>query len=575
VSRRHPDPLHDARPARSEGPSRDVASARAPGAALPSAGSAAGGGRAVVVGPEPLALADVVALARGEARPVLSDDAGWRARLEASRAHLARAVAAGPVYGVTTGVGSSVANAVPEAHRAELALSLQRLHGCGTGRILEPEEAAAVLAARIATLARGCSGIRWELLERLCLLLDARALPRIPAEGSIGASGDLTPLSYLAAVVAGERSVSWRGEVVPAADALAALGVAPLALEPRETLALMNGTSMMTGLACLAHARTDALARLACALAAMVSEAIHGNPDHFAAPLFALRPHPGSVQAAAWIRAHRETAPRARPVARLQDRYSVRCAPQVIGVLLDALAWAGPMLETELGGVDDNPVVDPESGRVLHGGNFYGGHVGFAMDALKTAVASLADLLDRQLVLLCMPETSDGLPENLVAVAGERRFSHHGFKAMQIGASALAAEAQKLTVPASAFSRSSESHNQDKVSMGTIAARDALRVVELSEGVAGIVLLAAVQAAELRGHAEEGSASGRICAAVRAVVPPLVEDRPQDDDLARVLRLHRAGGLPLPAGAGAGAGAAGEDACRAGGREDAWHAGGH
>jgi histidine ammonia-lyase len=276
----------------------------------------------------------------------------------------------------------------------------------------------------------------------------------------------------------------------------------------------------------------------------MVVDAIRGNRDHFDARIFELKPHPGQIRCAAWIRADLETVDgaAAAPAARLQDRYSVRCAPHVIGVLVDALDAAGRMLEIEINSVDDNPLVDPDSGDILHGGNFYGGHVCFAMDGLKSALGSVADLLDRQITLLCVPETSDGLPANLVASGN---VAHHGFKAMQISASALTAEALKLTMPAAAFSRSTESHNQDKVSMGTIAARDCRRVLELSETVAVIGLLAACQALDLR---EGGSGLRRPLAlrgAVRKAAPMVVEDRRQDLDIERVVAMLREGALPL------------------------------
>jgi histidine ammonia-lyase len=298
---------------------------------------------------------------------------------------------------------------------------------------------------------------------------------------------------------------------------------------------------MMTALACIAFDRARRLARLASAVTAMAVEAVHGNRGHFDTRLFELKPHPGQSLSAAWIRADLERDG-GHPVpapARLQDRYSIRCAPHVVGVLLDALDFARRTLEIEINGVDDNPIVDPERGDVLHGGNFYGGHVCFVMDALKTAVASLADLLDRQLVLLCCPETSGGLAANLVAGS----VAHHGFKAMQISASALTAEALKLTMPASAFSRSTESHNQDKVSMGAIAARDCLRVLELTETVAAISVLAVCQAADLR-EGESGGRGREIHDAVRRHVPMLREDRRQDRDIERVLALLRGGELP-------------------------------
>jgi histidine ammonia-lyase len=419
-----------------------------------------------------------------------------------------------------------------------------RFHGVGTGRILDETEAGAVVAVRLISLAQGHSGVREQLLERLCAFLNERILPRIPEEGSVGASGDLTPLSYLAAALVGEREVTHRGQVVPAARALDDTHLPPLALGPKESLSLMNGTAVMTAIACAVWERAARLARLAAAITAVVVDVTRGNRGHFDARIFELKPHPGQIRCAAWIREALEIEPGAAlpPPARLQDRYSVRCAPHVIGVLVDALEDARRTLEIEVNGVDDNPLVDPDNGDILHGGNFYGGHVCHAMDAVKAATASVADLLDRQLALLCVPETSDGLPANLVAVDD---VSHHGFKAMQISASALTAEALKLTVPASAFSRSTESHNQDKVSMGTIAARDARRITELSETVASILVLAVCQALDLRDGGTRLRGPLALHKAVRKAVPMVSEDRRQDRDIDRILAMLRDDALPI------------------------------
>ncbi len=497
------------------------------------------------VGGDPLSIEDVLGLARGELRAELSRRPEDRERLRRSRELLEKLEASGaPVYGVTTGVGASSGVEIPPQLRDRMPANLVRFHGCGTGRMLDETESAAVVALRLATLARGYSGVRVELVEQLCALLNARVLPCIPEEGSVGASGDLTPLSYLAALVMGEREAWLRGEVVASADALRDAGLAPLPLAFKESLSLMNGTAVMTAIACVAWERSARLARLAAAITAIAVDAVRGNPGHFAARIFELKPHPGQVQCAAWIREDLESGSRrahAKP-ARLQDPYSLRCAPHVIGVLLDALAEARRTLEIEIHSVDDNPLVDPEAGEVLHGGNFYGGHVCQAMDTLKSCVASVADLLDRQLVLLCSPETNGGLPANLVASGG---VTEHGFKAMQIGASALTAEALKLTLPAAAFSRSTESHNQDKVSMGTIAARDCRRVVELGETVAAIALLAGCQALDLRDAGRSRPRPHALRDAVRAVVPALSEDRRQDHDIERVLDLLRRDALPL------------------------------
>lgn len=499
----------------------------------------------VRIGPAGLSIEEVGRLAEGTALPALDEDPGYRAMLARGAEHLARRLQAGEVvYGVTTGFGDSCETAVPAEHVAELPVNLMRFHGCGTGRILDEVEAAAIVAVRLSALARGWSGVRVEVLERLCDLLRHRILPRIPAEGSVGASGDLTPLSYLVAALVGEREVYFRGQVTEAAAALRAAGVPPLVLAPKESLALMNGTSVMVGLGCLAFLRARRLARLCAALTAMGSDVLGGNPAHFDDRIFAAKPHPGQRACARWIREDIEY-PRPAAPARIQDRYSIRCAPHVIGVLLDALPWVRQWLEIEIVGANDNPLVDPDSGDILHGGNFYGGHACFALDALKTAVANLADLVDRQIALVCNPDTSAGLPANLVARTGPDRAAHHGFKAMQISASALTAEALKLTMPASVFSRSTECHNQDKVSMGTIAARDCLRIVELTETVAAIGLLTMCQAVDLRAGHNIHRRAKALHAAVRARVPRVDADRRQDHDIAAVLAMYRAGELPL------------------------------
>jgi histidine ammonia-lyase len=488
-------------------------------------------------------LDDVMSLARGEKRALLDTDADYRALLERSREVVERVEAGGgAIYGVTTGVGASSGTEIPPELRAAMPLNLARFHGVGTGRLLGETEAAATVALRLITLAKGHSGVRAELLEHLCGFLNERLLPRIPEEGSVGASGDLTPLSYLAAALCGEREVSLRGQPREAADALAEVGLTALVLRPKESLSLMNGTSVMTAIACHCVEASLRLARLAAAITACAVDVTRGNRGHFDARIFDLKPHPGQRRVAQWIRDDLSADGPVAPAARLQDRYSLRCAPHVIGVLVDAVSEAQRILEIEINGVDDNPIVDPEAGELLHGGNFYGGHVGFAMDGLKSAVAGVADLLDRQLALLCVPETSDGLPPNLVAIDD---VSHHGFKAMQISASALTAEALKATMPATAFSRSTESHNQDKVSMGTIAARDCRRILELTETVATIGLLAVCQALDLRNGGNQLPTPLALRAAVRKVAEPVTEDRRQDHDIARVLELLRDGSLPL------------------------------
>lgn len=499
------------------------------------------------VGRKQLTVDDVLSLADGRAVPQIEPAAEVRERIRKTAQVLARRLAAGEaIYGVTTGFGDSCETAVPIELARELPVNLVRYHGCGTGELFERRESAAIVAVRLAALVRGHSGVRLELVERLCELLQHGILPAIPCEGSVGASGDLTPLSYLAAVMMGEREVLGESGLIPASIALEKAGLKPLRLAPKEGLSLMNGTSVMTALGCIAFDRSRRIARAAAAITALLSEALRGEPSHFDARIFEAKPHPGQALVARWIREQLELgASQGRTAARIQDRYSIRCAPHVLGVLVDALPGVRRTLEIEINGANDNPLIDPETGDILHGGNFYGGHIAHAMEALKTQVANAADLLDRQMALACNPATSNGLPANLVRRDRGDASAHHGFKAMQISASALTAEALKLTLPASVFSRSTENHNQDKVSMGTIAARDAMRICELTERVVAIALLAACQALELRERAPLHPRSREILSAVRAVVPANTGDRRQDCDIATIVSAMAADRLSL------------------------------
>ncbi len=505
----------------------------------------------IELGEGPVTLDDIVMLASGQAIPALG--VGARHRMQQSVDLVAKLHQddGPPIYGVTTSVGASVDTEVPAVFSRDLSLNLLRMHGCGTGRMLTEAQAAAVLAVRLCSLAQGKSGIRPVVAEQLIRFLEFRVLPLIPSEGSVGASGDLTPLSYVASALVGEREVSFEGRVLDARDALKEIGDTPLSLGARETLALMNGTSVASAIGCLAWARARRLSRLAASLTAMLSQLVRGNPTHFDAFIHDAKPHTGQQTVARWIREDLDYADlNGDHGARLQDRYSIRCAPHIVGVLVDSLSWSKSVLETEINGVSDNPVVDVERGVILHGGNFYGGHVGFAFDTLKVAVANVACLIDRQLTLLCHPAENDGLPANLVGVSGPKACAHNGFKAVTIAASSLAAEALKLTIPASAFSRSTEQHNQDKVPMATTAARDLDRIVELTEQTAAMMVLAVCQAADLRGESIHPSrAASSMHAVVRRAVAPLGPDRRMDHDIAAVLELLRTDQLPCHGGA--------------------------
>ena len=501
-------------------------------------------GKTVVVGGRRISIEEVCEVSRGAVLR-LETGTAFRGRIERGAKVLAEAIASGRmVYGVNTGFGDSCTVEIPAEVVTQLPAHLVRYHGCGLGDYFDEATTYAILVTRLNSLAAGFSGVRWDVLQQLEALIRHRIAPLIPEEGSVGASGDLTPLSYVAAALVGDRQVRHQGRETTAAEALKAHGLAPLTLAPKEGLALMNGTSVMTALSCLAWERAEYLTRLATRITSMVSIALGSNPKHFAPGLFAVKPHAGQLQVAAWIFADMGASERESPI-RIQDRYSIRCSPHVIGVLADALPWMRRDLENELNSANDNPIVDPDTGDIYHGGHFYGGHVAFVADSLKNAVANVADLLDRQLALLVDTRFNNGLPSNLSGATGERAALNHGFKAVQIAVSAWTAEALKLSMPASVFSRSTECHNQDKVSMGTISARDCIRVLELTEQVAAACLAAAAQALEIR-HRQRKRAPARMEAAIRTMHDDVFslcafveEDRPLDHELRRLCEAVR------------------------------------
>ena len=530
------------------------------------------GPAAVVIDGCQLTLKDIASVARGGAPAILTTNATVRSRIDRTRRHLSELVERGtPVYGVTTGFGDSVHCHIDSNNAALHQERLIAFLGNGTGASLPEPTARAVTLIRANNLARGYSGVRIELIERLLELLNAGITPVIPEEGSVGASGDLVPLSYVAAVVTGRRKVRFRGRIVDAADALAKTGLEPLVLQEKEGLGLVNGTAYMTAIAALACLDADRLAHLADVCTAMTVEVLGAITTPFHPFLHDVtKPHPGQIRSAANIRglltgsrmgrAYEDviaeiTSKGVKPsqsTAQIQDKYSIRCAPHFTGVLFDVLAWATQWVETEVNASTDNPLLDPTSGEVFSGGNFSGGHIALAMDTLKAAVSSVADLLDRQLALVVDEKFNRGLGPNLIPACPEDHPEYglnHGFKGMQLACSSLTADALSRGMPLSAFSRSTECHNQDKVSMGATAARQARDVIEIVERVAAIHLLALCQAADLRGAHQLGRTAA-IYAKIRAKVPFVDRDRAMDQDIITVVDMIRNDTLLGPVGQG-------------------------
>jgi len=484
-----------------------------------------------------ISLQQIVSAARTEMEIEVAADPGFKERIEGSQAVLSGVLAGGrPVYGVTTGFGKCCGKQMIADVAIKNGVNLIRFHGCGSGAPFGVEETRAAMICRLICFSKGYSGVSLALIRQMAALLNAHITPVVPSEGSVGASGDLTPMSYIAAVLMGEREVVYQGQRMAAADAFAITGITPHRFFPKEPLAIMNGTAMMTGIAALVADRSEKILNAAICATALCIHAVGGNAHHYHPVISEAKPHPGQAAVAARIAAliasdHPQAGFAPESPETLQDPYSIRCAPQILGVLADALHWVRKWVKTEANSANDNPLFDPQTGRVLLGGNFYGGHIAFAMDGLKSALASVADAADRQVALMVDANTNRGLPADLVRAEEAEKAFHHGFKAMSISASALAAAALKETMPAASFSRSTESHNQDKVSMGTIAARDAQRICTLAEKTLAIALLTAAQASEIRGNIDKRPRIAMLVKKIRDIAPPTIEDRPMDADI--------------------------------------------
>jgi histidine ammonia-lyase/phenylalanine ammonia-lyase len=522
-------------------------------------------GRVVRIDGDSLTLEEVLAVARGGAQVALSPQPEVRERIEASVRLNRELIAEGiPIYGVTTGVGDSVHRQVAPDRAALMQRYLIRKNGCGTGPTLPVDAARAVVLVRANCLAKGYSAVRPIIIERLLDLLNADYVPVIPEQGSVGASGDLVPASYVAAVLLGERRVLHDGAVLPASAAWEAIGKQPLDLEEKEGLALINGTHFMAGIAALAALDAERVAAAADLCTAMLCEALGGIVSAFHPFIQEVKPHPGSGRSAGHVRSLLDTSQLVRPYhevvgqvgtmdargyrelpVKIQDKYSLRCAPQCIGALYDTVEWVKRWLTTEINSANDNPLYDLDNRQVHSGGNFSGFHVALAMDTLKTAVASIGDLLDRQLELMVDEKFNNGLTPNLIADLPDdhpEKGIYHGFKGMQLAMSALAAEALNRCMPLTVFSRSTEAHNQDKVSMGSIAARQARDVVDIVERCCAIHLLAACQAADLRG-AEKLGRTRVAYERIRAISPFVERDRELEEDVYAVAEMIHSGSL--------------------------------
>jgi histidine ammonia-lyase len=513
--------------------------------------------RVVLTGAD-LTVAGVEAVARRGADATL--DAGARRRMKRSRAVVEKLVAEGEVvYGVTTGVGALANRFIGADDVERLQENLLVSHAAGVGQPLPREVVRAMLVLRANTLALGFSGARPVVAERLLEFLRLGIHPVIPSQGSVGASGDLAPLAHLALPLIGRGQVEVGGHVGPAMPALREAGLEPLRLGAKEGLAILNGTQLMSALGALLLADAERLVATASVAAAMSVEALLGTDVAFAASYQAARPHPGQLAVAAEMRLllRESTIQQShhRSAHKVQDPYSLRCVPQVHGAVRDALGHLGRVLAVEMNAATDNPLIfpdggdaDPEAvatghGRVISGGNFHGEPIALALDFAKIAIAELGSISERRTANLVDPNLNSGLPAFLGGDSGLEA----GLMILQYTAAALASENKSLAHPASVDSIPTSGNQEDHVSMGPIAGRQARVILEHVERILAIELLCAARGLDLRLASLPGTVPGGGVAAahraIREVSPPWTGDREPGPELEAVTRLVREGRL--------------------------------
>jgi histidine ammonia-lyase len=489
---------------------------------------------------EHLGLADVWDVAVDGRAAVLG--ASGRERAAAARAFLESEVG-DHTYGVNTGFGRFVSETIPPEHAAELQLRLLRSHACGVGEPYPDEIVRAAMLLRANTLAKGYSGARVETIELLLDVLAAGIVPLVPSRGSVGASGDLAPLAHLALPLVGEGEATLDGRRVSGAEALAAHGLAPVTLAAKEGLSLINGTQFMTAMATLALVRAGRLARTADVACAMSVEALQATPTSFHPAIHDARPLPGQGRSAATLRALLDGSAIVeshRWCDKVQDAYSLRCAPQVHGASRDLLDHVERTVAVELNAATDNPLVLLDEGIIVSNGNFHGQPIAIGLDCIAIACAELASISERRTERLVNPSLSDGLPPFLVA---REEGLNSGFMIPQYVAAALVSENKALSHPASVDSIPTSAGQEDHVSMGNGAGLKALQVVQNAERVLAIELLAGAQAVEFLAPLQPGTGVRAARAFVRTLSDRVREDRPLSADIERVAASIRDGSL--------------------------------
>jgi histidine ammonia-lyase len=491
--------------------------------------------RTIAIGHGDLTLADIRAALSGPVRTALSSEA-LAAVDEGANAITRLLSRPEPIYGVNTGFGKLAKARIASADLARLQVNLVRSHAAGTGEPLAPSVVRLILLLKLKSLARGFSGVSRRTIDLLAAMLEADILPVIPSQGSVGASGDLAPLAHMSLVLIGEGEALLAGRRVKGRDALAAAGLSPLTLGPKEGLALLNGTQVSTALALAAAVGAERVMQAAVVAGALSTDAIKGSDTPFDPRIHALRPHPGQVRLAALYRqllsGSEIRASHLEGDEKVQDPYSFRCQPQVMGAALDILNGALTSLMIEANGVSDNPLVFAAEGDILSGGNFHAEPVAFAADTMALAIAETGAISERRIAELTDTTISE-LPPFLVETPG----LNSGYMIAHVTAAALAAENKMLAHPASVDSLPTSANQEDHVSMATHGALRLHRMIANTEGIVAIELLAACDGIDFRRPLKTSTALEQAFALVRSRVERRREDREFTPDIEAVRDL--------------------------------------
>jgi histidine ammonia-lyase len=493
----------------------------------------------VQLSPGSLTLAQLASFAKSH--ETLTLDAATRERLGAGAEAVRRIVARGqPVYGINTGFGKLAQTHIPDDQLELLQRNLVLSHSVGVGALLGDDVVRLTMLLKVASLARGYSGVRVEVVEAILALLNAEIYPCIPSKGSVGASGDLAPLAHMSATLLGIGTVRHRGEVIAAAEGLKRAGLEPLRLGPKEGLALLNGTQVSTALALRGLFATRSMFAAAVVSGAMSVDAAMGSDTPFDARIHELRGHAGQIEAAGMYRAllagSEIRASHLTGDDKVQDPYSLRCQPQVMGACLDVMNHAAGTLLIEANGVTDNPLVFAQTDESLSGGNFHAEPVAFAADHLALAIAEIGALAERRIALLIDASIS-GLPPFLTSASGV----NSGFMIAHVTAAALASENKSLAHPASVDSLPTSANQEDHVSMATFAARRLGDMADNTAAIVAIELLAAAQGIDFRRPRKSSRILEEAHAIIRGVAPHLDGDRYLALDIEAVTPLVRDG----------------------------------